>query len=185
MEGKKVVCLGDSLTYGYPYGPEVSWVCYVASRCPLELINAGVNGNTMEDMERRYQMDVQRHYPDFLVIFGGTNDAYRFETTCAEVIYHLEKIIKITQNDKICPVVALPMYALDEYSAGKIERIRIEERELAKRFDLPCLDFARAFTDPEGRVREDLYLDGVHPNIAGYKAMGRVALAFFQGLFQR
>jgi lysophospholipase L1-like esterase len=61
MEGKKIVCLGDSLTYGYPYGPEVSWVYYVNSRSPLELINAGINGNTMEDLERRYQADVQSH----------------------------------------------------------------------------------------------------------------------------
>jgi len=185
VEGKKIVCLGDSLTYGYPYGPEVSWVYYVNSKCLLELINAGVNGNTMEDLERRYQADVQSHNPDFLVILGGTNDAYRFEISCAETIYHLEGIIKKAQNDKICPVVALPMNSLDEFSAGKIERLRMEERELAEQYDLPCLDFAKAFTDPEGRVREKLYMDGVHPNIAGYESMGRVAHEFFQGLFQR
>ncbi len=185
MEGKKIVCLGDSLTYGYPYGPEVSWVYYVNSKCLLELINAGVNGNTMEDLERSDQADVQSHNPDFLVILGGTNDAYRFEISCAETIYHLEGIIKKAQNDKICPVVALPMNSLDEFSAGKIERLRMEERELAEQYDLPCLDFAKAFTDPEGRVREKLYMDGVHPNIAGYESMGRVAHEFFQGLFQR
>lgn len=180
-----MVCLGDSLTYGYPYGPEVSWVHYVNSRSQLELINAGVNGNTMEDMENRYQMDVQRHHPDFLVILGGTNDAYRFEISCAETIYHLEQLIKKAQDDKICPIVALPMNTLDEYSAGKIERLRMEEKELADKYNLLCLDFARAFTDPEGRVKEELYLDGVHPNIAGYESMGRVALEFFQDIFQR
>lgn len=185
MDGKKIVCLGDSLTYGYPYGPDASWVAYVAERCPLKLINASVNGNTMEDLERRYQADVQSHSPDFLVILGGTNDAYRFEISCAETIYHLEQIIKQAQDDKICPVVALPMNSLDEYSVGKIERLRIEERELAVKYDLPCLDFAEAFTDHEGNVKEELYLDEVHPNTAGYEAMGKVALSFLQGIFQR
>jgi lysophospholipase L1-like esterase len=48
-----------------------------------------------------------------------------------------------------------------------------------------CIDFARAFADPQGKVRDELYLDCVHPNIAGYEAMGELALGFFQGIFQR
>jgi len=77
------------------------------------------------------------------------------------------------------------MPVLDDYAAGKLERIRREEKELAERYGLYCLDFAEAFTDKDGKVKEELYLDGVHPNKAGYEAMGELALSFFQGIFQR
>jgi len=181
---KTVVCLGDSLTFGYPYSPDDSWVAYVDNRCPLKMINAGINGNTMEEMNERYQRNVQRHCPDFLVILGGTNDAYNPEISCAETIYYLEDIIKKAQQDNIIPVVALPMPVLDHYASGKLERIRREEKELADRYGLYCLDFADAFTNTEGKVKEELYLDSVHPNKAGYEAMGELALSFFQGIFQ-
>jgi acyl-CoA thioesterase-1 len=182
---KKVVCLGDSLTYGYPYGSHVSWVRYVADRLPIQMINSGVNGNIMEDMYNRYQRGVLRYHPDLLVVLGGTNDAFSMEISCAETIYYLEEIIKKAQADEICPVVALPMLVLDYYPADKLERIRTDERELAVRYNLRCIDFARAFADPQGKVRDELYLDCVHPNIAGYEAMGELALGFFQGIFQR
>lgn len=68
---KKVVCLGDSLTYGYPYGSHVSWVRYVADRLPIQMINSGVNGNIMEDMYNRYQRGVLRYHPDLLVVLGA------------------------------------------------------------------------------------------------------------------
>lgn len=184
MFRKRVVCLGDSLTFGYPYSPDVSWVAYVEDRCPLKMINEGVNGNTMEEMNKRYRRDVQQHCPDYLIILGGTNDAYNPEISCAETIYQLEEIIKKAQQDDICPVVALPMAVLDDYAAGKLERIRREEKELADSYGLYCLDFAKAFTDSEGKVKEEFYLDSVHPNKKGYEAMGELALSFFQGIFQ-
>jgi lysophospholipase L1-like esterase len=149
------------------------------------MINSGVNGNIMEEMYNRYKRSVLRHHPDLLVILGGTNDAFSMEISCAETIYYLEEIIKNAQADEICPVVALPMLVVDYYPADKLEQIRTDERELAVRYNLHCLDFARAFADPQGKVREELYLDCVHPNTAGYEAMGELALEFFQGIFQR
>lgn len=185
MEGKKIVCLGDSLTFGYPYGSKFSWVYYVACRSSLEMINAGFSGNILEDMAKRYRKDVKRRSPDLLVVLGGTNDAYNPEVSCAESIFHLEKIINEALSDQIRPVIALPMPVIDDFAVGKLERIRAEERDLANRFNLSWFDFADAFTDPSGSIKEDLYLDGVHPNTTGYEAMGAVALAFFQEFFQR
>ena len=183
---EKVVCLGDSLTFGYPYGSRVSWVHYVSERYPIKMINSGFNGNIMEEMYNRYKRGVLRHHPSFLVILGGTNDAYSMEISCAETIYYLEKIIKNAKADEICPVVALPMPVLDDYyAADKLEQIRKEEKDLAVKYNLHCLDFAKAFAAPDGNVKEELYLDGVHPNTAGYETMGELALDFFQGIFQR
>ncbi len=182
---KRIVCLGDSLTYGYPYGPEYSWVYYVSSKISLDLINAGVNGNTMEDMNLRYQRDVCEYDPDALIISGGTNDAYDSEISCSATVYHLEQIIKKTLTDDISPIVALPIYPLDEHSVDKMEQIRLYQKELAIRYAIPCLDFAVAFFESKKVIKADLYLDGVHPNTVGYKSMGELALKFLQDFFQR
>ena len=77
----KIVCLGDSLTYGFPYGPQASWVTYLSNAYGPGLCNAGVNGNTMEDMAARFDRDVLAKKPAMVVILGGTNDAYREEVS--------------------------------------------------------------------------------------------------------
>ena len=42
----KIVCLGDSITYGFPFGPRVSWVAMLDQVLDAEIINQGINGNT-------------------------------------------------------------------------------------------------------------------------------------------
>lgn len=92
MQGK-IVCLGDSLTYGFPYGPGVSWVAYVSRICGLSLSNAGVNGNTMEDMAARFDRDVLAKKPATVVILGGSNDAFWGERFCLKTISYLEQMV--------------------------------------------------------------------------------------------
>lgn len=182
----KIVCLGDSLTYGYPYGMDASWVACISRSCPFDFVNAGVNGDTLEDMAGRYGRDVRRHHPDAVVILGGTNDAFCSEISCDQTIYHLEKIIASALKDGVRPVVATPIPVADDHAVNaKLQRIVSEERRLAEELRLNLLDFAAPFYDDRGSVLEDLYLDGVHPNRAGYEVMGKTALDFFQHYFQR
>jgi lysophospholipase L1-like esterase len=43
----------------------------------LNIINSGVSGNTIEDLQRRWQKDCIRHKPDILSILIGVNDLWR------------------------------------------------------------------------------------------------------------
>ena len=81
----KVLCYGDSNTFGYDprsllgsrYEPENRWVDIVAAQTGWEIINAGQNGR--EIPRRSFELESAReligqHKPDLTVIMLGTND---------------------------------------------------------------------------------------------------------------
>ncbi len=183
---KRIVCLGDSLTYGYPYGPRYSWVYYAARKSGLNLVNAGVNGDTIEDMARRFQKDVLERKPVAVVILGGTNDAFCSEITIAQTVYYLEEMIKEAVDNNIQPVLGLPIPVDEPLIAEKLERICSSYRDTASRLKVPVIDFAAPFLDPRsGSPRADLYVDGVHPNRTGYEVMGETAVVALSLIFSR
>lgn len=181
----EIICLGDSLTYGYPYGPIYSWVSYLARESGLKLLNAGINGDTTLDMERRFQRDVVERKPLAVVILGGTNDAFCSEITLVQTICAMETMLREVINNEIQPIIGLPLPVVDEPSvSSKLDSICASYRELSKRFEVPLIDFASPFVDPRTGVPDErLYIDGVHPNKFGYEVMGKTAVAFFKHYF--
>jgi lysophospholipase L1-like esterase len=180
----KIVCLGDSLTYGYPYGPHASWVTYVSKACGLSFSNAGINGNTIEDMAARFERDVLAKKPETVVILGGTNDACQEEVSCAMSVFFLEQMVASALANKILPVVGIPIPIDDHRADPKLERLSRECLLISSRLGASALDFRTPFIDPDTKImRDNLYLDGVHPNLDGYRVMGEVSASFFQALY--
>ncbi len=69
----RVVCFGDSLTWG-KYGG--SYVDALALLKPADVfINAGVGGDTVINLLRRLDEDVVAHEPDAVFVMVGANDA--------------------------------------------------------------------------------------------------------------
>ena len=68
------VALGDSITYGYGVPAETNWVKQLQARFNLDMINAGVSGNTSSQGLARLQSDVLVAQPDFVIINFGMND---------------------------------------------------------------------------------------------------------------
>ena len=68
----QILCLGDSLTYGYGVPREDTW-CALASRlCGHEFLNRGVNGATTGEMlEQPIARDAKG-----LIVMGGLNDLF-------------------------------------------------------------------------------------------------------------
>ncbi|MGB9791490.1 MAG: GDSL-type esterase/lipase family protein [Thermacetogeniaceae bacterium] len=181
----EIICLGDSLTYGYPYGPTNSWVSYLARESGLRLLNAGVNGDTTLDMEKRFQRDVVERKLLAVVILGGTNDAFCSEITIVQTICAMETMLREAINNDIQPIIGLPLPVVDEPSvSSKLDSICAAYRDLSKRFELPLIDFVSPFIDPDtGNPNERLYIDEVHPNKLGYEVMGKTAVNFFKDYF--
>ncbi|MDR1160507.1 MAG: GDSL-type esterase/lipase family protein, partial [Syntrophomonadaceae bacterium] len=67
----KIVCIGDSITWGFPFGPEYSWVYQLEKSLEAEVINEGINGNTTSQMWRRFEHDVIKQRPSHVIIMGG------------------------------------------------------------------------------------------------------------------
>lgn len=72
--GAKVVAFGDSITLGYGVPEGSNWVSQLQARFDLNMINAGVSGNTSSQGLARLQNDVLNQHPDFVIINFGMND---------------------------------------------------------------------------------------------------------------
>jgi lysophospholipase L1-like esterase len=82
----KVVFFGDSLTWG-GYGGDYVGVVRALVGGQHEIINAGVGGNTVVNLYRRYEQDVCAHEPDAVFIMVGGNDAVSYAQPATRPYY--------------------------------------------------------------------------------------------------
>ncbi len=169
---KKIVFLGDSITWGFPWGPECSWVHRLQTVLgDAELINQGINGNTTYDMLRRLQRSVLDHHPTHVVISGCINDVL-----CAEsfdrITWNYREMTTIAQANGIKVVLGTPTAVDDPYLEVLLVRIREWMAQYAAENNIPLIPFHQAFFDEKGRVITELLLaDGGHPDKEGYRLM--------------
>lgn len=77
----RIVCMGDSLTFGEGIESPHKWTDIVAASLPRhEVIARGVCGDTTRLALERFPKDVQELRPDVVVLQFGLNDANRWET---------------------------------------------------------------------------------------------------------
>lgn len=74
----RIVFFGDSLTEGVD-GPSYLRMLQERARADarlagVELLNAGIGGDTVVNLARRIERDVAPHQPDWVVLFIGVND---------------------------------------------------------------------------------------------------------------
>lgn len=82
----RIVCIGDSLTYGEGIESPHKWTDIVAASLPRhEVIAKGVCGDTTRLGLERFPQDVQELRPDVVVIQFGLNDCNRWDTDGGEL----------------------------------------------------------------------------------------------------
>ena len=83
---QKLLLIGDSITedgrFNDDNGIGVGYVSYIqkqlqAKLIDVEVINKGISGNRIIDLENRWQTDVINEQPDYLSISIGINDVWR------------------------------------------------------------------------------------------------------------
>lgn len=175
-----IVCLGDSITYGFPWGPSVSWVEMLRGALSCEVINKGINGNTTGDMLNRFDRAVLKYNPTHLIIMGGINDVIMGESF-DRIVWNLHEMVEKATQAGIKVILGIPTAVDVEYWEKLILRIRQWMRNYAREQNLDIIDFAAAFYDENGQLKKELLLaDGGHPDISGYKEMFKqIDLAIF------
>lgn len=173
----KIVCLGDSLTYGFPYDEEVSWAADINKIFGIETLNKGINGDTTHDMLRRFGADVLQHNPTHVAIMGGTNDAYVGESL-KNTKNNILRMIELAKTQEIQTILAL-MPPVADSSEKSLISIRNLIKEICIQEQLSLLDFYNIFLTDEGVINNELFCDDCHPNLAGYQVMARAAVEFF------
>lgn len=170
-----IVAVGDSLTYGYPYTPDYSWVRMAGDQLGLTMINKGICGETTEDMRRRFAIDVSALRPDYVIISGGSNDVF-LGVAVPEAAGNVAAMAAAARGCAIRPIIGLPP-PVDYPEETLLAAYRRLLRTFAADSALPVLDFYAALAAPDGGLRPGLHTDGVHPNEDGYALMAAAAVA--------
>lgn len=172
MEHKqRIVCLGDSITYGFPWGPQASWVTMLDEVLDGEVINQGINGNTTSNMLARFERAVLKYNPSHVIIMGGTNDVIVGESF-DRITWNIREMVERAEEASIKVLLGVPTGVDEPYWEKLLDKLRSWIKNYAAQKELQIIDFSLPFFDDKGRVRGDLLLaDGGHPSRAGYKAM--------------
>lgn len=176
-------CFGDSLTEGYGVLPGEGWVALADHALKrITLYNHGLSGSMASDILDRLSAASGRVRKDEGYFFmGGTNDILFglrlvvLENIVKKSLGRLAGRIPLTIG--IPPLFTEMSVETGWQEAGSFKRNKrdLQEyqkflRSLAKEWNLPVLDFTKAFL-PE----QKWYSDGVHPNREGYERMALLA----------
>lgn len=180
----KIICLGDSLTFGYGIKRKEVWTELLASLNDIDVINKGICGDTTAGMLSRFQKDVVECRPSHVIIMGGTND-FIFGLPLSYIKANIAAIYYESIHYGITPIIGVPIPFIDkiapEYWDGisklskinkDIQRYRRWIIEFSKINKTRIFDFYKLFYDFDNDdFRYEYFLDGVHLNAEGNKIM--------------
>jgi len=178
MKNIKIAAIGDSITYGFPYTPEQSWLNRAAERLNLSYVNSGINGDTTDGMAGRFSRDVLQYQPTHVIIMGGTNDAY-LESEVDSVMDNIRYMSELALKNNIVPIIGIPIPCNDLGEELLLGQYRKEMQNYAASGGFDVIDFYVAMAGGKGtEFNAELYYDEAHPNEDGYSIMTDVAIEF-------
>lgn len=203
-EGSRVAFVGNSITEAGFYESYI-WLYYM-TRFPgqrIEVINAGIGGNTAKDIVARFDDDVLSKKPTVIVLTFGMNDSGYFEYNQPEPDKAADKKVEESYNNFMLLVDKLKsdpniqkimmssspydetMKNKDNYFPGKsktIERIIAFQKETASKNQWPFVDLYYPMqqinvegqkTNPEFTI---IGKDRIHPGNGGHLVMAYLFL---------
>ena len=171
----RILCFGDSNTYGYDprgffgdrYGVEDRWVNMLAKQTGHDCINAGANGREIPRNPYTFRLLTEHAPVDVFLVMLGTNDllqgastkeaATRMEVFLNPLLPHCKQILLI------CPP---PM----KHGAWVLSDVLVaESNHLAEEYKLLAEKLNITFVDTR-HWNIELAFDGVHFTEAGHHA---------------
>ncbi len=165
----KIVCLGDSFTYGWPGEPEDAWPQRVADVLEIEVINAGKVSQNASDLVQRFDQDVKANDPGRVIIFAGVGDAIR-DIPLEEYQANIMDLVNKAEANHIEPILALPISFPG--TAALNQAYREWQIGYAQEKNIKMLDFQQVLFDSDGKMISSYTNDGKYPNKEGHKVMG-------------
>lgn len=167
--GSRILAFGDSLTYGVGTTRDKSYPAVLSSLTGLQVINAGVSGETTAEGLVRLDGELENSQPELLILLEGGNDILRNRNP-AETKSNLAAMIRLAANRDI-PVLLLgvPEKKLFSGAAPLYQELAIEHQLL---FDATLV--ASLLRNPAYKS------DMVHLNAEGYRKMAEA----IQGLLE-
>ena len=181
----KLLCFGDSNTYGYDprsflgdrYPAQWRWVDLLAGKLGCEVLNEGQNGREIPHQEGQWlafrRMLTYRQPVDLLVILLGTNDLLQ-GNAAKTVALRMEAFLEQLPLEKSrILLISPPPLERGEWVPG--QKLIDASRELSREYEGIAERLGIRFADA-GMWGVTLTFDGVHFTEEGHKA-------FAEGLF--
>jgi len=182
----RIVCLGDSLTYGYGVKRASVWTALASRGMPgCEIINKGISGDTAGGMLSRFETDVAGSRPDMAFIMGGSNDIF-FSGSISEAESSLAAMVFRSLHHGIRPFIGVPLpvyetglvkewkaFASGENVRRQLGRYREWLLRFGGSFRLPVVDFWECVPADSSGL-DAFYLDGIHPSEEGHRRMAKL-----------
>ncbi len=158
--GTAIVAFGDSLTAGYGAGEGADYPSTLSGLIGVDVINAGVSGDTTGEALARIDADVLAKNPRIVIVGLGGNDFLRGEPI-ATTEANLRAIVrKIQDRGAMVVLLGFNFPSLNVNYSGMYERIADEHGCVL----VPDI-IDGILGDPK------LKSDDIHPNAAGYALM--------------
>jgi len=155
-DAKRVVFLGDSITDIWKLEEYFPDKPYV---------NRGISGQTTPQMLVRLYPDVIDLKPAAMILLAGTNDVARNTgPSTAEMIE--ENMMAMTELAQLHGIKVIWM------------------KSYAARVNAIYADYFTALVDERGWLKDAYSMDGLHPNVEGYKVMAPIAAGAIQKALQ-
>jgi len=156
--GTNIICFGDSLTQGVGAGPGEDYPSLLAEALGIDVINAGVKGNTTEDALRRLEADVLSKDPRLVIIQFGGNDFMR-QMSRKKTFANLDNMVRrIQEAGAMVVVVGTQSGLIGSASEKEYKRIAAERKAGYVSNILKGI-----WSKPSMKS------DSVHPNAKGYR----------------
>lgn len=178
-----VVAIGDSITQGFPFSEDCSWVNIISKNYALKIRNCGICGDLTADMYSRFISNVVRERPRIVIILGGYNDAF-CGVPLEKVALNFRKMHDEARKHDIATIMGLPTPVAFFSIESTLAEYRNWIRDYAQVERIGLIDFYNVFLDSStGGPLPGLTVDGAHPSIEGYRVMaGAVDMDHFASI---
>jgi len=145
-------------------------------------LDRGISGQTSPQLLIRFRQDVIDLHPKAVIILAGSNDiagntGHVTNERIMDCIASMAELARL-HNIKVILCEYLPIYDYPWRKgmepADKIIALNKMIRAYALANNFTVLDYFSPLVDERNGQKAELTLDGVHPNVAGYKIMAKV-----------
>lgn len=181
----RVVFMGDSITQ--------SWQLADPAFFGPAIVNRGISGQTTPQMLLRFRADVLGLKPAAVHIMAGVNDiaGNTGPTTLEDIEGNIASMVELAKAHDVTVILStvLPAktfnWAPQLKPAEAIDKLNAWIRAYAAAQNLVLADYYPAMATPDGAMKPELTLDGVHPNKAGYAVLAPITRAAIRDALAR
>ena len=146
-------------------------------------INRGIGGQTTPQMLVRFREDAINLKPELVIILAGINDIAgntgpsKIENVAGN-IFSMAELARVNHIkvilSSVLPASAIPWHpGIDPVAS--IIKLNLMLKAYAEKNQLIYVDYYSATVNADRGFKKELTIDGVHPNLAGYKVMEPLA----------